>query len=198
MDRSSLCLLLESPPEVVQSEEESVDLEEIFKSTICEMPDVLEEITELVVPMISSACQTEDYSESTASLTELCNVSRRIDYKSRKERRRPVEQMELMKSELNGEGFAMKQFEQYWSLAGQSLIGMMIKGDSAPEMPMLTGMDFLLQQQMVSKFLGGPVKKAVSIPSVYAESTKSGFEREVDDEEFNGEWNSIFFPFRLE
>lgn len=45
-----------------------------------------------------------------------------------------------------------------------------------------------MQQQMVAKFLSGagasvPVKRAVSIPSVYAESTKSGYERDVDRSE---------------
>lgn len=195
VDRSSMCNLLQppSPNAPLEDEELSLDLAEIFKSTICKLPAVLEEIEDLVLPKVSSSCQTEDSlslvrRKSTSTLTDLSNISRKIDYKSRRARD------EAVKHELSNEGEslslnrrALQQFQEYWSLAGQSLISAM-EVKPKREVPGSPNLDFLLQQQMMAKFITEigevPVKKAVSIPSIYAESTKSGFEKDDDEEDF--------------
>lgn len=193
VDRSSLCLILDSTS---VTQEESVDLEEIFKNTICKLPTVLDGIAELVVPTVSSACQTDGETESTETMTELFNVSRSINYSANKEgQKNPQlsEEADSVKSELNSgdnglfslnRRLALQQFEQYWSLAGQSLVTAMHSRSLVNNTSVL---DFMLQQDMVGKFLtgaSGTVKKAVSIPSVYAESTKSGFEKDVDEDDY--------------
>lgn len=200
IDRSTQCLLLESPNLMEIEEESSVDLNDIFQSTICALPDMLGEIGDLVLPKISSACQTElivptaNETANRETLTEINNISRLIEYKC--PRRRGLvdvsQETEPVKSELllNKDEGPMEEFEHYWSMAGRSLMGALL--DIKPRSDISNGFAGLeciqrqlFQEQMVAKFLNGtvPVKKAVSIPSVYAESTKSGYERDVDGEE---------------
>lgn len=186
-DRSTQC---DTQTELQLSDEEtSVDLHDIFQTTICPLPEILSEISELIVPMVSSACQTETditQSRSRDTLTELCNVSRMIDYRTAKRQR--SEDPDPVKDEISTNK-NLDEFEQYWTMAGRSLMGALLQLRSSASLPMgLSGLqcfqDQFLQQQMVAKFLNGtgPVKKAVSIPSVYAESTKSGYERDVEQE----------------
>lgn len=203
IDRSTLCLLLESSTTTTLDEDSSsMDMDDIFSSTICALPDMLSEIGDLVVPKKTSACQTEGNSTfvtppptaTRETLTDIYNISRGIEYRSRKTSSRRQAQ-EAVKSELlSQEGDlvssrALEEFEQYWSLAGRSLMGALLgvkqSTGGGPELHSESIECFqrqLLQQQMVAKFLSaGPVKKAVSIPSVYAESEKSGYEREVEE-----------------
>lgn len=201
VDRSTQCLLLAPPASIVDEEESSVDLEDIFQNTICALPDMLGEIADLEVPKVSAASQTKKRTKTQETQTDLNNISRAIDYRPVAGKRyRAVDDVEPMKREwLSVDGDSncrsLEQFEEYWSMAGRSLMNSLFELKPRSDMSAgLVGLECfqrqLLQEQMVAKFLSGtvPVKKAVSIPSVYAESTKSGYEREaVDEEEQEGE-----------
>lgn len=200
-DRSTQCVLLESSSAVVVAEEEesSLDFEDIFKSTIFALPEMVDEIGDLEVPKVSSACQTELANHSQETLTEINDLSRVIEFKPVAKRLRgnavaepegdPVKS-ELSSDLLGSNCGSLEDFEHYWSMAGRSLMGALLevkpRNDITSELECFQRQ--VMQQQMVDKFLRGagvvmPVKKAVSIPSVYAESTKSGYERDVEGSE---------------
>lgn len=197
-DRSTQCVLLEPPSAVVvavEEEDSSLDFDDIFKSTICALPEMVDEIGELEVPKVSSACQTELASHSQETLTEINDLSRVIEFKAVAKRQRVEAQGDPVKSELSSDLLlsncrSLGDFEHYWSMAGRSLMGALLevkpRNDLTSELECFQRQ--VMQQQMVDKFLSGagvamPVKKAVSIPSVYAESTKSGYERDEDGSE---------------
>lgn len=195
IDRSTMCTIIDSQP-ASPPEEESMDIDQIFSKTICQLPAILEEIEDLVIPKVNTSCQTDESlsvvgSTATGCLTELSNLSRSIDYV--KARKRGREDIEMVKRELSMDGNLFNksevegisnQFEQYWAMAGRSLLAMLETKpkNEALEVDIFTGA--LFHQQMVAKILQeAPVRRAVSIPSVYAESTKSGYEKDAIEEE---------------
>ena len=177
VDSSTQC---EDAAKLDDTEESSLDVGDIFKSTICVLPEILTEIDDLEVPRVSSSSQTDEAPK--ASKETLTDEHGSYVGRTAKENVEPV------KSELpieGSDGRPMDDFERYWNMAGRSLVNALM-GMKPREEEIPAGLQCFqgqfLQQQLIAKFLSGqsvPVKKAVSIPSVYAESTKSGFEGDV-------------------
>lgn len=113
---------------------EPISIEEIFRQTICEMPEMVTAIDELKWPTTYSATQTIDLTKPTksyadaATMTQIKNVRKKINYNRNIKR-------QLLELNAANRSLAIKKEEVVSPIGSMSNLAFSLGGDSMPRIP---------------------------------------------------------------